>query len=92
MLMIWRAVNDRHWPSLICPCIVSSAVWQSGVPGVIAWVSHRRAGSGRSAIAAGSNLDGFAVPVASRSQSCWMGLASCGTVIGAVMAACHTVA
>jgi hypothetical protein len=35
----------------------------------------RRAGSGMSAIIAGANLGGCAVPVASRSHSCWMGLA-----------------
>jgi hypothetical protein len=49
------AVNDRHAPTRILPRIVNVTERHNGVPGVIAWTSQRRAGSGRSASVDGSN-------------------------------------
>ena len=41
--------------------MVSSARLHSGVPGAIAWLSHRRAGSGSPVVAAGSKVSATAV-------------------------------
>jgi hypothetical protein len=49
------AVNDRHAPMRILPRMVNVTDRHNGVPGVIAWTSQRRAGSGRSATVDGSN-------------------------------------
>jgi hypothetical protein len=63
------ALNRRHAPSRISPCICNSTAERSGVPGAIALPSQRRTGSGSAELVAGSKRSGVAVGRASAAQS-----------------------
>ena len=65
--MIWVAVKERHFPIRMRPCMVSCTDRLSGVPAVIAWISQRRAASGRS-------------PMVERSKTPGSGVASAKTI------------
>lgn len=60
--------------------MLSSTDRHSGVPGAMAWVSHRLAGSGSPTSIAASNVSGVGSAAASRSHSCRTGRACRGAV------------
>jgi hypothetical protein len=74
----WRAVNGRHAPSRICPRIVSWTDDHSGVPAPTAWVSQRRAASGRPVTRSAANRPGGAPAVARGAHSARTGRAALG--------------
>ncbi len=74
-----RAVNCRQAPSRICPRIVSTTDDQRGVPGAMAWVNQRRAGSGRPQTESAPNRSFVAGPSSRPAQSLRRARAARGT-------------